>query len=454
MHLAELSGMTKELSQRPYDRFETEERRRCVWSLYLLDRMTGSRSRRITFPFGVQSMCPHPASPGKTSRGEIQAISEADENTSGRDRGIIAYSLMLYDVWDKVARYSSNSEAAAGKPLWTANSEYAAIVSSLMEFESGYPDKHRFEQGLRDHDNRILQENRAYWAPFMSIQFLYPTVLCLLNHPYLLSVRLGPIASSVPRTFSQAASDLVKLHSNWIVRSIDITKEKGFPIVDPFCAYCVAVAATVFDHHRMVGSAQTRRNSEEDFNKCVEFLRSVAHLWPIIACMVTTLLSKVLRQVTYGSRQVKLLQDLDRVSLEQLQPDSTSTASRDPNIKATILQKILNYCSVSQSSSTSTNTLFHPSLYSEKAAVTQPLRDSPATNSPTPSMANAPQNFPDPALQQAEVLGRWRSDTDGHTEPLDRFVFQDPIQLDTSLLNIVQNEREMREDYWWNLGGL
>ncbi|KAF4540034.1 uncharacterized protein LTHEOB_9508 [Lasiodiplodia theobromae] len=229
------------------DPAELEERRRCAWSLYVLSRTFG-----LEPPLSIFT-CRFP--------GAIYASHDNTPQTPTQDTEIIlANSIKLYEIWGRVQHFAAQSSTEAGKSLWTGDSEYGSIVSALMEYESQFPDEHRFSEQTAGR----FKNNPAYWAPWFSIQFMYHAILCVLNHPFLLSVRLDPIKDSTPRTFRQSTSDQAKLHSYWAFRFSTVAREFDYTITDPFIAYAITVAATIFDHYRLCGETQARRDARDN----------------------------------------------------------------------------------------------------------------------------------------------------------------------------------------------
>ncbi|GME64284.1 c6 transcription [Neofusicoccum parvum] len=210
---------------------------------------------------------------------------------------IIANNIRLYDIWGKVQHFATQSNVEAGKSLWTGDSEYGSIISALMEYESQFPDEHRFSEQT----SGAFKDNKAYWAPWFSIQFMYHAILCVLNHPFLLSMRLDPIRESSPRTFRQTTADLAKLHSYWAFRFIGVAKEWDYEVTDPLIAYAVTIAATIFDHYRLSDETQAKRDARDKFTKCVAFVREAAKIWPIAANMFEQSLQNTLLDDVLGA---------------------------------------------------------------------------------------------------------------------------------------------------------
>ncbi|OJD34002.1 c6 transcription [Diplodia corticola] len=411
LSLAQESGLTKEPDW-DIDSPELEERRRCAWSLYVLSCTLGLEPPLPVFT------CRFP--------GAIRPQRDGSPQTSTQDTEIIlANSIKLYEIWGRVQNFAAQSGAEAGKSLWTGDSEYGSIVSALMDYESQFPDEHRFSEQTAG----AFSNNPAYWAPWFSIQFMYHAILCVLNHPFLLSVRLDPIKDSTPRTFRQSTSDQVKLHSYWAFRFITVAREFDYAITDPYIAYAITVAATIFDHYRLSGETQARRDAQDKFIKCMAFVRKVGRIWPIAANMA------------------QLLQSLERTTTAQIQTDTNYSRER-----IEILWTLLSYSAVSASCSESVPSLFSESLLPQHARRSSKLVDMPAYQSiPAclPSLSRATSG----ALEMQTQGNQAQLTADPHggsNTPLAPEIRQFEQSLQTTLLDDVLGA----SFEWWDQGNL
>jgi hypothetical protein len=119
---------------------------------------------------------------------------------------------------------------------------------------------------MTQHSKEAIEQNWAFWSCWLVNQFMYHTIHMLLNHPFLISLRIAA-AGRCPRTFSQSSSDQVVVHSNWIIRCLDLLEEKQVNVSDPFLAYCISVANTVFIHYRNAEIQSLRQNAEKGLFK-------------------------------------------------------------------------------------------------------------------------------------------------------------------------------------------
>jgi len=148
---------------------------------------------------------------------------------------------------------------------------------------------HRFEPAKFSQKSvEHLDSNRDYWGPWLFIQFLYHTNLCLLNHPLLLSLRLRNFKCVIPEIFLQHTSDLISSHATWIINFIDMLEAKPFKVTDPFLGHCVAIIATIYLQESFVDDPGTRREKQDNFDKCLKFIRGFGEQWPHLGRIVRT----------------------------------------------------------------------------------------------------------------------------------------------------------------------
>ncbi|KAI5235784.1 hypothetical protein E4T42_09631 [Aureobasidium subglaciale] len=247
---------------------ELEERRRCFWSIAIMENMFNLQ----TLTLGAKSITYHasfkPVSPNATSRGELVSPSSQNIVADGPVPGIIINTLPMFDIFKKAAKYVTDTKnGLLPHPPWQQQSDYAAIQAELLELESNFYPEYRFDRTkMTQHSKEAIEQNWAFWSCWLVNQFMYHTIHMLLNHPFLISLRIAA-AGRCPRTFSQSSSDQVVVHSNWIIRLLDLLEEKEVNVSDPFLAYCISVANTVFIHYRNAEIQSLRQNAEKGLFK-------------------------------------------------------------------------------------------------------------------------------------------------------------------------------------------
>lgn len=159
-----------------------------------------------------------------------------------------------------------------------------------MDFETRMPYIHRFKPArFSQRSTEELNDNRDYWGPWLFLQLVYHTNLCLLNHPLLLSLRLRNFQSVIPEIFLQHTSDLISSHASWIIHIIEMLDTKSFRVTDPFLGYCVAIVATIYLQESFVDDMEIRREKERSFGICLSFVRGLGEQWPHVSRIVCLL---------------------------------------------------------------------------------------------------------------------------------------------------------------------
>lgn len=309
LDLAHSAGLTSENHAATHDiDVIGEEKRRCFWSITLCKNLHGANfsslefSGESDFPRYPKSSDQPPLPP--TINGPELDVPFIDASQSAEDSGILAYMLQLSEVWSKTTQYARRRGTPSLIPPWSSQSQYSAIMSQHMEFETRLPYKHRFK--LSEFNKRTSQElnsNRSYWGPWLFIQFIYHTNLCLLNHPLILSLRLRNFRNIIPEIFLQQTSDLISSHATWVVRFIDMVESKEYKISDPFLGHCVAIIATIHLQHAFTISDPSKREEKHcNFAKCLKFVRAMGQQWPNMAIIViASILSIVFHNLTYAN---------------------------------------------------------------------------------------------------------------------------------------------------------
>lgn len=260
-----------------------EERRRCFWSICLLKRLHGGDFPILDLP--DMGGPPYPQSPSRPAR----ALSPGPSNIEARrsnieDQGIMAYVIMLSEVFARTARYVRLRGRPSNVPPWSPHSEYSKIIALQMDLETRMPLTHRFKPAnLGDRSLEELQAHREYWGPWFLNQFMYHTILCLLNHPLLLSLSLRTFRSTIPEIFLQHTSDLISSHTTWIIHFINFFEEKSFQVSDPLLGYSAAVVATIELQLSFTEDSAIREQKRDRFTKCVNFVQQIGQRWPHMA---------------------------------------------------------------------------------------------------------------------------------------------------------------------------
>ncbi|GME22748.1 C6 transcription [Neofusicoccum parvum] len=250
----------------------------------------------------------------------------------------------------------------------------------MMEFESHMPYKHRFRPAkFAERPTEELEKQRDYWCPWLFSQVIYHTIMCLLNHPLILSLRLRNFRVSIPEIFLQHTADLIASHTDWVIHFMDILEEKSFRVTDPFIGNCVAVVATIYLQQSFADDAGIRNEKRNNFLKCLNFVRKLGSHWPHIA-QISSKLQHFEATVSASYRD----------SAASPSPDNPTQSS--VFIDLTSFWEILEAVFTADGSADAAGSLFGASLW--------PHRSSSAQAAPRPEVVSS-RLLPEPTYPQA-----------------------------------------------------
>ncbi|KAL4900071.1 hypothetical protein BDW74DRAFT_188646 [Aspergillus multicolor] len=257
-----------------------EQKNRLFWSLQLLEQSYGRQTGLLSIPTSTWRP-PYlstfdPRHPEDTTPKPPPVPRDTVGCSSPNDTGIWSMSIHFGWVWAKVRAYVSHCTSNRVTEPWRHESQYAIVLSDLNEIENSTPLCHRYDhvQFFRRTADEIAS-NKAYWVPWVKLQFMYHAILTVLNHPflYIMASQQNPNLA-IPNSFWRRSSELVLLHATWIVRLIDMVSEKNFRLTDPFFAHVAGIAATVQLYYCCADDPRLKYKSRADFAKCSDFLRS------------------------------------------------------------------------------------------------------------------------------------------------------------------------------------
>ncbi|RKL45614.1 hypothetical protein BFJ72_g3159 [Fusarium proliferatum] len=202
------------------------------------------------------------------------------------DRGIMKYTTPLAQAWRAVRSYASRRVFSDTLPPWNPRSDYSQVTYRHLEIDCSVPLKYRFSANQIDKQTpESLQQNRGYWGPYLFTQFVYASIPVILNHPFLLSMRLRHFRHTMPQSFVNSSFDAITRHIGWIMYHLDVLEKMDYRVSDPTLAHIVVVVATIHLQHSFVEEFALREKAKAGFEKCLEFLRCVGLTWHGVAIM-------------------------------------------------------------------------------------------------------------------------------------------------------------------------
>ncbi|KAJ5225861.1 hypothetical protein N7468_007086 [Penicillium chermesinum] len=255
---------------------EKDERKLCYASIILLQNFQGSldirRLEEAARPFGSRALT--------APLFEGLALGKTLGRASKLEIGINSANLYTSELWSLACHYALNPVCADTQPPWSPQSDYSTINYWHTEHESCMPLRFRLHASrFSDFPLGEIQAHRDYWGPWFLFQIGWHAVQCILNHPFLLSMRLRNFRGTMPQSFLRSSFEQLTLHSGWIVHFLDLIEEKGFEISDPTIGHCVTVVATICLQHSFAEDQAFSMKAQTGFDKCMRFLNLMGNRW-------------------------------------------------------------------------------------------------------------------------------------------------------------------------------
>ncbi|KAH6696840.1 hypothetical protein F5X68DRAFT_257167 [Plectosphaerella plurivora] len=324
LNLAMLSHLAHDLPFSSLSAEAARERQDCIKTIFVLQQLQGCIERPTRLMGALTG-----SSIGVDAFSIVASCAGPDPTPSGdaEDRSIASIATGFCSAWQMARAYAACKVGPNSPPPWDAHSDYSSVMQSHLDIDCRIPLKYRFSHNKIDNFGpEVVQKDRNWWMPFLFMQFVYSAIPCILNHPFLLSMRLRNFRQTIPHTFIQQSFESITRNAGWIIYFIGVLESKGLMVSDPSLAHCVVIVATIHLQHSFVSDPQARSRAQTGFDKCMSFLRQMAVIWPTVATMANNL---------------KRLQDsIVMVSTPQ---DPSDTTNRSFSIDSKLLWDLLIY---------------------------------------------------------------------------------------------------------------
>ncbi|KAJ6062991.1 hypothetical protein N7499_011850 [Penicillium canescens] len=260
---------------------ERDERKLCYISLIMLRNLQGSFQ-----PLHLRE-CPDPLGEGGELSSPLGSMISNDNarrtSSSKPDIGILGTNIYTSELWALASNCAASPVGVDAHPPWSPHSDYAMIHFQHCEHESLMPLRFRLHASpFQDHPSAELQAHRDYWGPWLFFQIVWHAVPCLINHPFLLSMRLRNFRRTMPQSFLRNSFEQLTFHCGWVLHFVELISAKGFEVSDSTIGHCVVIVATIYLQHSFVEDQTFNRKAQTGFEKCLRFLWNMGRRWPHI----------------------------------------------------------------------------------------------------------------------------------------------------------------------------
>jgi hypothetical protein len=282
--------MTEPPSTLPFS--AQEERRRTLWSIYLLDKLATcgrhrpslflDRTLRLRLPCSEDSF--------ETSTPEQMVTLEEFPNiidTHVEHMETLAPTIAMTSLLSQIANYAFGENITSDrKEPWDHTSEYQTIRSRLARFET-------FFDCYGDVQEKILSRHLSPYEPNIKITestiftyTLYQLCYCLLQHPFLIRRRLEksgfkPPANFLARTFSSCSH-----HARELTRTLENARHAQYKVSATFLSYSSLVAGSIHCLFQHSLDCLTRVQSVEALQSSIMHINEKGKYWKTSSRMV------------------------------------------------------------------------------------------------------------------------------------------------------------------------
>ncbi|KAH7076722.1 fungal-specific transcription factor domain-containing protein [Paraphoma chrysanthemicola] len=316
--------MTEPPSTLPFS--AQEERRRTLWSIYLLDKLATcgrhrpslflDRTLRLRLPCSEDSF--------ETSTPEQMVALEEFPNiidTHVEHMETLAPTIAMTSLLSQIANYAFGENITSDrKEPWDHTSEYQTIRSRLARFET-------FFDCYGDVQEKILSRHLSPYEPNIKITestiftyTLYQLCYCLLQHPFLIRRRLEksgfkPPANFLARTFSSCSH-----HARELTRTLENARHAQYKVSATFLSYSSLVAGSIHCLFQHSLDCLTRVQSVEALQSSIMHINEKGKYWKTSSRMVEALTQYSVESVRHSGLLDPSLQcvPLEPADIEQL----------------------------------------------------------------------------------------------------------------------------------------
>ncbi|KAF5690731.1 C6 transcription factor, partial [Fusarium globosum] len=277
-----------------------EERIRCFWATVLLCRFLGEPEPLV--PSTLSSDLLLPTSPATPSEDIMKTPTETENQPSRTSFGILEVVIQLSEIWPMISKYVRTRGGSVNKEAfpWDPTSQYATTLGVLMNLGFKLPLIYRYRSmNVSSISSEHLEKSRNYWAPWFLTRLVYHTIICILNHPLLLTLQIRHI-QNVSEAFLQQTSWSLTNHISWIMHFLDFFMSREFVPSDPWLVYWVAVVITI-ELQRSHSNNTSSIQSKENVAKCFKFIHSLEYQSVYIRQMISRLRRLETRMAVWSS---------------------------------------------------------------------------------------------------------------------------------------------------------
>lgn len=274
---------------------EQEERRRVFWSVYLLDKLVSCGRARppaisdedchVQLPCNEQTF----RDGGREKTPTLSQLLNWNTEICAIP-GNFTLTILAASILGRCARYVLHERNVDEILPWDSRSEFATINSSLLLVES-YSQIGRRSIGEMISQNLTPDGNIDHQSlgHLIFAHVVFHLCHCMLNHPFLLRMRLKRLGSKTPTSFSSRAFQISSEHATRLSNLLEEAMQSGCHVKASFYAYATTIAGGV---HSLDFHAERARGGQgfagilKHFQQSLNILERMSGNWDHASNMV------------------------------------------------------------------------------------------------------------------------------------------------------------------------
>jgi hypothetical protein len=287
-----------------------EERRRTLWSIYLLDKMATCGRRRPALFLDRNCTLHLPSSDFAFQSSSEELVPtlgnfKNSENWTCYSISAPAKSVVIASVLSQIAGYMiQRSDRTDEKLPWDHTSEYQVIRTHLSRLETMFEGFQPLQTPL-GHSSLPSSDYGVGMSDAVLFSYvLYQLCYCLLHHPFLLHRKTEGGPGRVPFTFRSQSLESARVHAQELINAILRGKHSGLTAAASFYGYCVLVAGTIHALFQHSPDEAIKNTSTQTLQFAEALLEDKSRVWWNSSLMVRISLTPSVLMLKLAARNL------------------------------------------------------------------------------------------------------------------------------------------------------
>jgi len=285
--------MTEPPTELPFS--AQEERRRTLWSIYLLDKLATCGRHRPSL-FQDQSIrIQLPCSDENFRTSTPQQVVSLEEFLRFVDFRVdhmetLAPTVVVASLLSQVANYTFQRDITGDrKAPWDHTSEYQTICSQLAQFETLFDCYGDIQATILNTPLRQSEPNVPITESTILTYVLYHLCYCLLQHPFLIRRRLERTQFKIPAGFLSRTIVSCFTHAQELTRTLENAARAQYKVSATFLSYASTVAGSIHCLFQHSLDCLTRIQSVEALQSSIMHISGKTRFWKTSGRMIAKL---------------------------------------------------------------------------------------------------------------------------------------------------------------------